>query len=474
MPGTNPLPTPLPADLPENWSLGQIVSPAGTDVGLTQQHGYNYLMEQVNAAQDAANTIGEAFENLATTQDLDNFIDDDLPGIIQQEAVSQVGSVVLPAAAWQQDPVSQLYTQPVTIPGLTANSKVDFDTDVATMAGLPAAIQPVNDNGTLTAVTLSPPETDIQVQVTVVNTKAVTIQTAPTIVTQLVNPLPVENEAYTFTFGAVGNVPFTWQLTGGSLPDGLSLSSTGVLSGTPTAQTGLMSFTVKVSNEYGEDTQTFSISVAGPSGIAVPDLPNGTLVQIQKDGSPVLFYKAVSDYESDLNGAGRQLMVRKDCYNQRQWNSSNVNAYATSTIDSSLNGEYKALFPQAVQEMMGATKFYYTPGNGNNAVSTLERAVFLLSATELGRSQSWFNVEGSILPIASALQIAQLNGIAVSQWTRSPDTYGTDVSIRFDENGMAYDGHCSNSYGCRPCFTLPATAMVNPTPNPDGSYTLIE
>ena len=44
----------LPADLPENWALDQIVAPDGTSVGLTQQHGYNYLMEQVNAAIQAA------------------------------------------------------------------------------------------------------------------------------------------------------------------------------------------------------------------------------------------------------------------------------------------------------------------------------------------------------------------------------------------------------------------------------------
>ena len=49
-----PLPSPLPADLPENWVLDQIVAPVGTSVGLTQQHGYNYLMEQVNAAIQAA------------------------------------------------------------------------------------------------------------------------------------------------------------------------------------------------------------------------------------------------------------------------------------------------------------------------------------------------------------------------------------------------------------------------------------
>ena len=48
---------PLPADLPENWQPSQIVAPNGTDVGETQQHGYNYLMEQVNNAHEAINGL---------------------------------------------------------------------------------------------------------------------------------------------------------------------------------------------------------------------------------------------------------------------------------------------------------------------------------------------------------------------------------------------------------------------------------
>ena len=60
----NPITTPLPADLPTNWVYGQTIGPQGTDVGLTQQHGYNYLMQQVNAAQQAATQIGEAFSGL--------------------------------------------------------------------------------------------------------------------------------------------------------------------------------------------------------------------------------------------------------------------------------------------------------------------------------------------------------------------------------------------------------------------------
>lgn len=62
----NPIKTPLPADLPEDWTGGQTVAPTGAEVGLSEQHGYNYLMEQVNAAQTAAKEIGEAFSGLAT------------------------------------------------------------------------------------------------------------------------------------------------------------------------------------------------------------------------------------------------------------------------------------------------------------------------------------------------------------------------------------------------------------------------
>lgn len=60
-----PLPAPLPADLPEDWTSGQIVAPAGADVGLSEQHGYNYLMAQVNAAQRAANAINEGFDDIS-------------------------------------------------------------------------------------------------------------------------------------------------------------------------------------------------------------------------------------------------------------------------------------------------------------------------------------------------------------------------------------------------------------------------
>ena len=48
---------PLPADLPENWTSGQIIAPTGAEAGLDEQHGYNYLMRQVNNAQKALKVL---------------------------------------------------------------------------------------------------------------------------------------------------------------------------------------------------------------------------------------------------------------------------------------------------------------------------------------------------------------------------------------------------------------------------------
>lgn len=50
---------PLPADLPENWTSGQTIAPTGAEVGMDEQHGYNYLMKQVNNAQKAATALNE-------------------------------------------------------------------------------------------------------------------------------------------------------------------------------------------------------------------------------------------------------------------------------------------------------------------------------------------------------------------------------------------------------------------------------
>lgn len=204
----------------------------------------------------------------------------------------------------------------------------------------------------------------------------------------------------------------------------------------------------------------------------------GSIVKLKENGVLVDFYVAKHDYENGLNGSGRTLVVRKDCYDTRQWHTSNVNAYATSAIDTWLNSTYKNLLDADIRGVIGTTKIKYTPGNGNTTVGTLERAIFLLSVTELGRSASYANTEGTALSIASSLQIAYLNGSAVVQWTRSPHTNGADLAFCLSTDGNVSYNYCGNTVGSRPAFTLPSTlsvsddgsVSVNTAPTISGSY----
>jgi hypothetical protein len=213
----------------------------------------------------------------------------------------------------------------------------------------------------------------------------------------------------------------------------------------------------------------YDISFATSSQLS--DFAAGSIVKLNESGSPVEFYVAKHDYESGLNGTGRTLLVRKDCYDSRTWNNSYNSNYSTSAIDSWLNSTYKNLLDAGVQSAMATTTIYYTPGNGNTTATTLARAIFLLSATELGRYNSnYVTKEGTALSIASTIRIAYMNGSAVSQWTRSPYMFGISdqysglyfpYAIAIGSGGAIGTVYMTNSRGSRPCFTLPGTTLVD-------------
>lgn len=59
-----PIPSNPIADLPANWVGGQIVSPNGTEVGLSQKYGYNYLNSKVNEVITDIGILNDAFPEL--------------------------------------------------------------------------------------------------------------------------------------------------------------------------------------------------------------------------------------------------------------------------------------------------------------------------------------------------------------------------------------------------------------------------
>ncbi|MBI4649810.1 hypothetical protein HY745_00630 [Candidatus Desantisbacteria bacterium] len=91
-----------------------------------------------------------------------------------------------------------------------------------------------------------------------------TINTLPLRITTT-SPMPagIVGVNYSRTILATGGLtPYTWSLAGGSLPNGLLLSGTGVLSGRPTVP-GIFNFTVQVMDSLGTiSTASFTMTVS--------------------------------------------------------------------------------------------------------------------------------------------------------------------------------------------------------------------
>lgn len=120
------------------------------------------------------------------------------------------------------------------------------------------------------------------------------------------------------------------------------------------------------------------------------NIPEGKTVLMDEGNNVVEFIVAKHGYESELNGVGRTLLIRKRYPTLMNWDSS-WSAYAQSDINTWLNGEYLNTFSSAQKEAIDSTTFYYTPGFtamdfsvGSSKVSTMSKAVFLPSAHEFG------------------------------------------------------------------------------------------
>jgi hypothetical protein len=96
-------------------------------------------------------------------------------------------------------------------------------------------------------------------------------------------PAATAGTPYSQSLSASGATsPYTWTLSSGTLPDGLTLNLSGTISGTPTAASITSTFTVKVSDSSTSPntaTQSLTIQVAGTGSILITSLtlPDATV-----------------------------------------------------------------------------------------------------------------------------------------------------------------------------------------------------
>ena len=108
---------------------------------------------------------------------------------------------------------------------------------------------------------------------------------------------------YGQSLSATGGRPIEWSVADGVLPDGLTLSATGRISGTPTA-TGTFTFSVRAANAGDRDTRSFSITVGETisifaiEGIDVPVL----------GGTPAAVITETAEYTGAVQWAPRHVV----------------------------------------------------------------------------------------------------------------------------------------------------------------------
>ena len=167
----------------------------------------------------------------------------------------------------------------------------------------------------------------------------------------------------------------------------------------------------------------------------------------------------------------------KDIYENRQWNSSNVNKLESSTIHSYLNSTFLNLFDSNIKDAIKQVKLPYRKNGGSggsdqSGANGLLCKIFLLSGYEIGFTTSdnpYFPVDGAKLSYfeagngSSALnkRIAKLNGSAANWWLRSQYTSVASYVWYVYSNGNCSYFNASDSSGIRPALILPSTLVID-------------
>ncbi len=102
-----------------------------------------------------------------------------------------------------------------------------------------------------------------------------TTRTAPAISTSSLSA-GTAGSSYSYTLAASGSTPIIWSLLSGSLPSGLKLSSSGVISGTPT-ESGTFTFMVQARNILGSVTRSLTLTVNSSSSADAPSITTSSL-----------------------------------------------------------------------------------------------------------------------------------------------------------------------------------------------------
>ncbi len=145
---------------------------------------------------------------------------------------------------------------------------------------------------------------------------SITVKKAEPAITTNSLPSGTLRASYSAEVEAEGKTPFTFTVSAGSLPAGLSLdSATGIVSGTPTV-VGVSTFTVHVVNDAGEDSRELSIEISDQAlGSGTPGDP----YQIFTEGQLTWFAGEVNGGRRDIHAVLMADIALNDTIGWKNW-----------------------------------------------------------------------------------------------------------------------------------------------------------
>jgi len=174
-------------------------------------------------------------------------------------------------------------------PGLTLNGTNGLLSGVPSVSGVfgPIMLSAMNGFGSVNSAPFT-----------------ITVNAAPTTFTAQTPPSGAVGTAYSYTFVADGYPAPTYSLVAGSLPAGLTLSASGVLSGTPTGAGTVSGIIIKAQNAFGNvNTVSLSVAVSGmataPTAFTLQTPPSGNVgstysYSVAANGSPSPTYSVIA------------------------------------------------------------------------------------------------------------------------------------------------------------------------------------
>lgn len=198
-------------------------------------------------------------------------------------------------------------------------------------------------------------------------------------------------------------------------------------------------------------------------------------MKLAENTKPTKFIKLDNDHYGTGTGV---TLIRKDTFNERQWEASYDSSYKNRYIGCLLDNFCDLMWPQMldekIRECLVPVPIVVAEGNQVATLHTIYRRGFALSCTEAGVS-GW-QTEGKAFSYFSdnAKRIAYFDETATAVYwgLRSPSSGAGGAYLISTDGTVRYSYVYNASFAPRPAFNLKSSIVVSDSTDSDGCYTV--